>query len=956
MLTMYLKRTTVRIVRASSQTFRPNPMPARMELLFATRAQKQRSKKIPKTKKVSPCQKKNIHLQCFNECGRTLMAMTQGFVNESFEIYRLEIYYSSKLQTTMKKTLMILTFALCATFVFAQTATPRMKEYKAPAKVAQVQNDYSSSLFTKDATPFVTVDFSVANSGYSTGVISGGIEGHAENYDFATWHRWANAETSTLTSAANIYPALVQSYFGGNDVFLEYMLYYLDTATSSAENGWMMMSLYDQRTPYSGNFNAYIRIDSIDASTASVVDVKFFQYYRKYYDHCYLDYSIDNGSTWVETEINTTGVDVDVNGSLWGMYSYNLPVAAAGNTISIRLRYKSLDRNSNTYGYYWIVDDISVLAGEPNRLKKYDQEYVEGNYGMIPQNMTINPAWYAQVNNTGAIAQANTSANLYHLDADLSNQTLVQSYNNGTLPVSTISGVYVDRAGWLLPDSMSYRGWYGYINHTAHGTGSALPTATAGDNYMYVQLSNDNVSLTFDTMYYQVTTANENNEYRWAHDNGILTYSPYNYYLFGYVYSGNNWYVTDDADAVHFYQAGYMVTSRYTTDQVVPEDWVIHGVELVASPADGFHSTGAKISATLLTDEYDGGSVSFNTVTTGANVKTITDSDVNDSTVIGRLSNGYLENGNYNTVYIPFPEQPALTANTSFRVGYTLEEEGYFALAHEAMGSYRMASPTRDGYDTIIYFRNNDATAKWANYYTPNQYQNYVLDPSYGGEGSGSTFSSWHVDYNPMIRLVVGPAREVSRNNIEVSCTNEEFGSAYYGGEPACGTTITPAQGSSATIIAESATGCVVEQILVDGTAVEPYNEDTEEGDPNFILSYDADLDVYVAQYTFENINADHTISFVFAQGGQESIDPVAANVRMNLQPNPATSQVNLNIEGVEGAVNCMLIDMSGRVVYNQNFNAATAQTINVSSLAKGAYFVRITNDKFSKVEKLIVR
>ena len=63
-----------------------------------------------------------------------------------------------------------------------------------------------------------------------------------------------------------------------------------------------------------------------------------------------------------------------------------------------------------------------------------------------------------------------------------------------------------------------------------------------------------------------------------------------------------------------------------------------------------------------------------------------------------------------------------------------------------------------------------------------------------------------------------------------------------------------------------------------------------------------------------------------------------------------------MNIEGVDGMVNCMLIDMSGRVVYNQNVNAETAQTINVSNLAKGAYFVRITNDKFTKVEKLIVR
>ena len=190
--------------------------------------------------------------------------MTQGFVDEGFEMYRLKIYYSSKLQTTMKKTLMVLTFALCATFVFAQTATPRMKEYKAPTRAAQVQNDYSSSIFTKDATPLVYVDFSAANSGYSTGFVAGGVEGHNENYDFATWRRWANADSTTLVSAAQVYPALAQSYFGGMDRWVSYMTRFLDTATSSAENGWMMMSLYDQRTPHSGNFNAFVRIDGID--------------------------------------------------------------------------------------------------------------------------------------------------------------------------------------------------------------------------------------------------------------------------------------------------------------------------------------------------------------------------------------------------------------------------------------------------------------------------------------------------------------------------------------------------------------------------------------------------------------------------------------------------------------------------------------------------------------------
>ena len=84
--------------------------------------------------------------------------------------------------------------------------------------------------------------------------------------------------------------------------------------------------------------------------------------------------------------------------------------------------------------------------------------------------------------------------------------------------------------------------------------------------------------------------------------------------------------------------------------------------------------------------------------------------------------------------------------------------------------------------------------------------------------------------------------------------------------------------------------------------------------------------------------------------------DPEAANVRMKLQPNPATSNVFITLKGVTGMVDMALIDMSGRVVNTSRFNAENGASINVSNLAKGAYFVRITNDKFSKVVKLIVR
>jgi hypothetical protein len=76
----------------------------------------------------------------------------------------------------------------------------------------------------------------------------------------------------------------------------------------------------------------------------------------------------------------------------------------------------------------------------------------------------------------------------------------------------------------------------------------------------------------------------------------------------------------------------------------------------------------------------------------------------------------------------------------------------------------------------------------------------------------------------------------------------------------------------------------------------------------------------------------------------------------MILYPNPATSTVKLQVAGVTGTVNCNIIDMSGRVVYNANINAEAETTINVSNMPAGAYFVRITNDTFSKIEKLIIK
>ena len=75
----------------------------------------------------------------------------------------------------------------------------------------------------------------------------------------------------------------------------------------------------------------------------------------------------------------------------------------------------------------------------------------------------------------------------------------------------------------------------------------------------------------------------------------------------------------------------------------------------------------------------------------------------------------------------------------------------------------------------------------------------------------------------------------------------------------------------------------------------------------------------------------------------------------VKLQPNPAASFATITIEGANGEVDYSLIDLSGRIIRHKTVNAASAERIDLSGLANGTYFVRVTNENFSKVEKLVV-
>ena len=122
-------------------------------------------------------------------------------------------------------------------------------------------------------------------------------------------------------------------------------------------------------------------------------------------------------------------------------------------------------------------------------------------------------------------------------------------------------------------------------------------------------------------------------------------------------------------------------------------------------------------------------------------------------------------------------------------------------------------------------------------------------------------------------------------------------------------------------------------------------------------LESDLTYDVYVRTVCAEGVYSawSNKIQFRTTVG----INTASAdNVRVQIYPNPANSEATISVDGVNGKVEFVLADMNGRMVVTETINCegSLVKTIDVSNLAKGAYFVHIYNDDFNTTRKLIVK
>ncbi len=899
---------------------------------------------------------------------------------------------------------MALGFAMCATLAVAQTTHLKAQDVKKNIKIsnADVQRsvDYKASIFSKDAghDTITTITFS-SNSDAVTGSLGAtdriqdtlvGASAHGLTGSANLWRRYAST-TAFTTNVATYTPGLAGSE--ENWMVEDIATAMADSNTGTPDDGFVVISLNEQNEP-GAPMNAWVQLPTVqntDLNNTQTIEVALTQDYIKYYDRCFIDYKY-NGN-WYTREINLPGIDCDVNtaGMYRIRYAMPMPLAEVAN-IELRLRAfaNPAARRVSAYGYYWAVDNVAIIRNTNEHVWSVSDRsatYFDGFYGMIPQGMEIPVSFGINVNNISSGNITNARATVYTSEGDPADFEATIPGDTKTIPagnVMTDYPIYINERGMVDEtigvDEKYYQNVAGYEGgsdvYFTEGVptgfqGRSLPTDHNGENLFTVTMSADNgLQHATDTMAYTVTgnipadaETHRVAGYRWGRDNGIITShtTP-----FRYAFSRDG-LVSESDEANSHTAAGYTVYVRFVTPSVIPETngepWVFRGLELVHSTRGvdlrNNKPVGAQLTPVVCYEYGEAGEdagLGWRGIDAGALPYTVDANDFDMDDTIGYR----LPGSTYKSINIKFPEQVAMEPNTAYLFGYRLENDAQFALASQYL-RYRDPADPR-------YLKALSTTADAHFYGTHRMIPANVLDIYVQDPMAGRAISSWNIDYFPVVRPIVGPAEQVVYKYGTLNCTNtsadHQSSSFIYAPDSiGCGEEFSVPEGGSREMYVLPATdNSFIDSIKVNGVKLEEgdafgqmeaheYNVVDGEGDDEVIR-------LYRSYYSFSLIETgaqDYNLE-VFTSWKALGIDPVAPEVGLALAPNPATSTVKLNISGVTGMVNCNIIDMSGRVVYNANINAEGSHIINVNNMPAGAYFVRVTNDTFSKIEKLIIK
>ena len=150
------------------------------------------------------------------------------------------------------------------------------------------------------------------------------------------------------------------------------------------------------------------------------------------------------------------------------------------------------------------------------------------------------------------------------------------------------------------------------------------------------------------------------------------------------------------------------------------------------------------------------------------------------------------------------------------------------------------------------------------------------------------------------------------------------------------------------------------------GGAFYPYSAEDWCGSSYGTACYSLDISAWAGQpnvkIMFESFNRNGNNLFldnIEISGPVGIPESVKGNLRVSIYPNPSSGIFNLYIDNGAGNIEIDIFDLQGRKVYSEKTLPGTGnitKKLNLSGLSKGIYYIRVTTEDDTRVEKVIIK
>ncbi len=217
----------------------------------------------------------------------------------------------------------------------------------------------SSSVFGQQLSQLPAMQTTLEKAGPTVdhgvyGVMSGGDT--LAYFDMSTSNQWV------VTNEANS-PDSAKWQFGAIDPFQRNYAQEINSPTKANGYVWCSgISIILSGKPYNAVRTILTMANPLDLSAVSSASLTFYQNYKPFNsDNCYVEFSGDNGASWISQEINTDGQYTNAP------FAMLLP-AAVCNKPQVKIRFIWTGDNNGIYGagYGWQMDDMTIIE-TPNK-------------------------------------------------------------------------------------------------------------------------------------------------------------------------------------------------------------------------------------------------------------------------------------------------------------------------------------------------------------------------------------------------------------------------------------------------------------------------------------------------------------------------------------------------------------------------------------------------------------